>query len=91
MATVRVLEFSAVNPVTGAPIWPPQITKDVTVPGSHKTNPGTVLIRVSADVNCRMGMNEAAAAWSTPIIAAADANEFDTGASATETLYFIAE
>lgn len=90
MATAKVSEFNSLDPVTGEPIWPPQRVTPVTVPGSMTTSPGTVLFLVTADVNLRMGVNEAAATYGEPIISAIS-NTYRTGSSAGETLNFIAE
>lgn len=90
MATVRVLEYDTINPVTGDPVGPPSKTTDVAVPGNMTLRSPTRSYTVSADANCRMGIGEAAAAHSCPIISAID-NPYEKGSGAALTLNFIAE
>ena len=88
MTTVLVLEFNSLQQLTGDPIWPPQRSTTVVVPGSVETAPGTLLIQVTADTDCRMGVNEPAQAYSTPILPEVP-NYFFTGSGAGETLNFV--
>lgn len=90
MATVQVHEFSTLDALTGAPIWPAQRTTTKSTPGSVQTLQGTVLFVVTADANCRMGVNEDAGVGAVPNLSGIP-NEFRTGSSASETLNFIAE
>lgn len=91
MATVLVLEYDSMSPLTGLPIWPPAKQTPVAVPGSVTIRSSTKIVAISADANCRMGIGEGAQAYSTPIVAAADANFYERGTGSTTTLNFIAE
>lgn len=88
MTTVLVLEFGSTHPLTGDPIWPPQRSTTVSVPGTVTTARNTVLVQVTADTDCRMGVNEPAQAYSTPILPEVP-NYFFTGSGAGETLNFV--
>lgn len=90
MANVTVLEFTQRDPLTGEAVWPAVKSTTVATPGSVRTQPNTVLIAISADAACRMGMEQEASASSTPILLEID-REFITGSSTSETLNFIAE
>lgn len=91
MATVLVLEYDSMSAVTGLPIWPPAKQTPVSVPGSVTIRSNTKIVALSADANCRMGIGVDAEAYSTPIIAAADANLYERGTGSTTVLNFIAE
>lgn len=88
MATATVLQFSSRDPMTGEPIWPAQISTAVTIPGSMVTSPGMAYVSVSADADCRMGINYPATTSSTPIISATY-NPFIIAPGGAETLSFV--